>query len=207
MSKTNLIALVCILVIIGSMVYTGTRPQPTTQKLSEDALILAFGDSLTYGKGAPGQSYPSQLEKMIGRKVVNAGLSGEPSSQGLLRLRDLLVRHKPQLVIICHGGNDLIRQSSKEQLRNNLVDMIRMSKEMGAQVLLVGLPDFKLVRFSTEPLYEEVAVQEGTLFEGDVLRIIENTAAYKSDRVHPNAKGYRLMAEAFVQVLKDEGLI
>jgi len=178
-----------------------------TTRLPDTAKILAFGDSLTYGKGAPSKSYPQQLQNIIQRQVINAGLSGEPSNRGLKRLPDLLREHNPDLVIICHGGNDLIKQRSKQTLKDNLVKMIRLSKQSGAQVLLVGVPNFKLIRFSTEPLYEEVAMQENVLYEGDILSKIENNNSLKSDRIHPNSKGYALMAEAFNEVLQDNGIL
>jgi len=179
----------------------------TTQALPKEAVILAFGDSLTYGKGAPERSYPTQLQELIKIKVINAGLSGEPSSKGLQRLPSLLKQHKPDLVILCHGGNDLIQQKSKQILRDNLTKMIHLIKASGAQVLLVGVPNFKLIRFSTEALYEELAQEEAVMYEGDILSIIENDTSLKSDRIHPNAKGYGLMAEAFAEVLRENGIV
>ena len=85
--------------------------------------------------------------------------------------------------------------------------MIRLSKANGAQVLLVGVPNFRLIGFSTEDLYEEIAEQEETLYEGDTLSKIESKRALKSDRIHPNAKGYGLMAEAFFEVLHDNEVL
>ncbi len=207
MFKVRFVFVIVFSGIIAGLVFISSKEDIPAQALSKEAVILAFGDSLTYGKGAPAQSYPVQLERITGHRVVNGGLSGEDSSQGLKRLPSLLNEYKPRFVILCHGGNDLIRQLSKEKLRANIIQMIRLSKEAGAQVLLVGVPDFKLVRFSTESLYEEVAWQEGVLFEGEVLRMIENTASLKSDRVHPNAKGYALMAKAFAEVLKENGVL
>ena len=178
-----------------------------TDSLDPQGLVLAFGDSLTYGKGAPQQSYPVQLQKLIGLKVINAGISGESSSPGLLRLPALLEKYHPSLVILCHGGNDLIQKKSKDILKNNLIKMVQLSKKSGAQVLVVGVPNFKMIRFSTEPLYEEIANEEQVLFEGDVLAKIENTSELKSDRIHPNVKGYALMAETFAELLREKKII
>jgi len=207
---SNIKAISTIFIVLVAMLFffkdTDTSHIQTT-KLSSTAKILAFGDSLTYGKGAPLQSYPMQLQKLIKKEVINAGLSGEPSTRGLQRLPSLLEAHKPELVIICHGGNDIIRQTSKQTLKDNLVKMIRLSKKSGAQVLLVGVPDFKLIRFSTLSLYEEVAEQEEVLYEGHILSKIENDNALKSDRIHPNAKGYGLMAEEFFEVLQENDVL
>jgi len=190
-------------------IFTKTdRLQIHTAKIDKDSVVLAFGDSLTYGKGAPNKkSYPSQLERLIKRKVVNAGQSGELSKEGLKRLPSLLSKYKPSLVILCHGGNDLIQQKSKLKLKENLSKMIGLIKQSGAQVLLVGIANFKFIRFTPERLYQELAEQEHVLYEGEVLSQIENNKNLKSDRIHPNEKGYALMAEVFASLLKEKGLL
>jgi len=169
--------------------------------------ILAFGDSLTYGSGAHSKSYPVQLQELIQKEVINAGIPGEISSRGLERLPSLLKKYHPKLVILCHGANDIIRQQSKKSLKENLIKMILLSKKIGAQVLLVGVPDFQLLGFSTEELYEELAEQENVLYEGEILSKIENDPALKSDRIHPNANGYGLMAKTFAKILKEHKII
>ncbi len=183
------------------------KPPIPVQALTQNAVVLAFGDSLTYGYGAVAHAYPLQLEKLIGRKVVNAGVSGEVSASGLRRLPGLLEKYRPSLVILCHGGNDILRRSSKEKLRSNLSAMIELSRASGAQVLLVGVPGFGLLGLSTVPLYEEVANEEHVLYEGEVLEKIEGDPALKSDRIHPNALGYGLMAETFAKTLRESGML
>lgn len=207
MNKLKILSFL-LLVIMGLIVSLKESSQNLeVTLLSKDAVILAYGDSLTYGKGAPSQSYPIQLQKLLDIEVINAGQSGEPSSSGLRRLPTFLKQYKPDLVILCHGGNDLLQKKSKEVLKANLKQMIKLSKESGAQVLLVGIPNFKLVRFSTEDLYEEVAVEEGVMYEGKILSQIENDSSLKSDRIHPNARGYGLMADAFVESLREYQII
>jgi len=178
-----------------------------TTPLQSKESVLAFGDSLTYGSGAHPQSYPVQLQKLIQKEVINAGVPGETSSRGLKRLPSLLQKYHPKLVILCHGGNDIIRQQSKKTLKENLLKMIQMSKKIGAQVLLVGVPDFHRLGFTTDTLYEAVAKQENVLYEGEILSKIENDPTLKSDRIHPNAKGYALMAKAFATILKEHKIV
>jgi len=207
MNRTRSAALFLGLVLVLFFLFRSDTPSHERQKLSSDARVLAFGDSLTYGYGAADQSYPKQLQTLIGRSVVNAGIPGEVSSAGLERLSTLLERYHPELVILCHGGNDILRRSSKEQLRSNLIAMIELSRESGAEVLLVGVPGFGLFGLNTVDLYEEIAEEKGVLYEGEILEKIESDPALKSDQIHPNALGYGLMAEAFEAVIKENGLL
>ncbi len=207
MNKTRLAAFATALFLVVIFLLRTDTSTVQTQTLQQDAVVLAFGDSLTYGNGAVAQSYPTQLQALIGRKVVNAGVPGEVSSSGLKRLPRLLEMYHPSLVILCHGGNDILRRSSKERLKANLVAMIQLSRKSGAEVLLVGVPGFGLLGLSTIPLYEEVAVEQEVLYEGAVLEKIENEASLKSDQIHPNGLGYSLMAEAFAVVLRESGVL
>lgn len=125
--------------------------------LSDDAIILAFGDSLTFGTGAqPEQSYPALLADLTGRKVINAGIPGELSSDGKIRLSQVLKDTQPDLVILCHGANDLLRKQSRQQLQANLQAMVDEITDNGAQVVLIAVPALG-INLAPVPLYLEVA--------------------------------------------------
>ncbi|MDA3946364.1 MAG: arylesterase [Helicobacteraceae bacterium] len=206
----NMTRLFSFLIAVSLVLFFLLRPTGTsvhTEHLGKDAVVLAFGDSLTYGYGAVAQAYPTQLQTLIGRRVVNAGVSGEVSVTGLKRLPKLLERYRPSLVILCHGGNDILRRYSKEALKANLIKMIELSHQSGAEVLLVGVPGFGLLGLSTVPLYEEVSLAQNVLYEGNILEKIESDNSLKSDQIHPNALGYGLMAEAFAAVLRENGVL
>ena len=205
--NTKSASFVIVLLFTTLLLFRQSGSDVEVHKLPENAVVLAFGDSLTYGYGAVDAAYPLQLQKRIGRVVINAGVSGEVSSTGLKRLPKLLQRYHPALVILCHGGNDILRKQSKTRLKDNLKKMISLARQSGAQVLLVGVPGFGLLGLSTLPLYGEVADEEGVLYEGEILEQIENDPALKSDRIHPNAKGYGLMAETFARLLKEKGML
>ncbi|WP_415397930.1 GDSL-type esterase/lipase family protein [Sulfurimonas sp. CS5] len=203
MSKTTLMAFLVIIIVVF-IVYTKEGGNKLSENLlDKDSVILAFGDSLTYGFGASGNSsYPAYLQQKSGLKVINAGVNGEISAEGLPRLSTFL-QQKPDLVILCHGGNDILQKLPQKDLKNNLTKMVRLIKESGAEVILVAVPDFHIFGFSTLSLYDEVADEEGILLEDDILTHIELNRALKSDYVHPNAKGYEMMADAFMKILRD----
>ena len=115
------------------------------EPLSTGDTILAFGDSLTYGKGTTQDSaYPAVLQELSGFTVINAGISGETTSEGLTRLPGLLDQYKPALVILFEGGNDILRNLSKANAKANLSQMIQKIQSAGAQLILVGVPEKSL---------------------------------------------------------------
>ena len=181
--------------------------QPKLARLSPDAVVLAFGDSLTFGTGAaPGESYPARLEALIGRKVVSSGVPGETSAEGLARLPGVLEESKPQLVILCEGGNDFLRKLDEAQAADNLRAMIRLAKARGAQVVLIAVPKPSLLPSPAE-FYSTVAKELGVPHEESALRKILTDNALKSDPVHPNAAGYARLAEAVAALLRKTGAV
>jgi acyl-CoA thioesterase-1 len=185
----------------------GSAPPPLPP-LAPDAVILAFGDSLTYGTGAPrAQSYPAYLEALTAHRVINAGVPGELSSAGIRRLPALLEQHRPGLLILCHGGNDLLRKVDEAELRSNLSTMIDITRQRGISVVLVGVPRPALLFMDTAPLYREIAAQYRIPLEDTILTELESDAALKSDQIHPNGNGYQALAKAIFQLLVDNGVL
>jgi lysophospholipase L1-like esterase len=192
---------------IAALVLAGCGDAPKLGRLAPQAVVLAFGDSLTYGVGAgEAESYPAQLERLISRKVVRAGVPGELSAQALERLPAALEEHQPKLLLLCIGGNDILRNLSATATADNVRRMIALAKQKGAAVLLIGTPE--KVLFLTPPaFYAEIAKEFGIPYEGKVLGEILRSAELKADPVHPNARGYRLMAERVAELLKKSGAL
>jgi lysophospholipase L1-like esterase len=185
-----------------SLLLTACDRTPSVAPLGREAVVLAFGDSLTYGTGAEkGGSYPAHLEALIGRKVINAGISGELSGEGRSRLVELLDRHRPDLMILCHGGNDLLRRTGEENAAANLKAMIAMARERRIDVVLLGVPRPGLI-LSPPDFYQEIAEEFSIPYEGEILPDILGERSLKSDRFHPNAEGYRKLAQAVETLLK-----
>jgi acyl-CoA thioesterase-1 len=175
--------------------------------LANDAVILAFGDSLTYGTGAATtESYPALLQQQLNMTVINAGVPGEISSEGRARLPDLLDEVNPDLVILCHGGNDLLRRGSPVQLKRNLHNMIQQITDRGIAVLLIAVPEPNIM-LSPPVLYQELAEEFKLNVDTQTMTSILSNRALKSDAIHPNAAGYRLIADAIVTQLQSSGAI
>ena len=196
-----LLIAVCMTLIVACPLSVGLP------KLERDDVVVAFGDSITFGTGAaPHESYPVVLEKIIGRRVVNAGVPGEVTSGGLARLPKVLEREKPALVIICLGGNDLLRGMNKKQAADNIREMIRLTVQYGAAVILIGTPALGL-SVSPEPFYREIAMEMNVSLEENILSDILSDNALKADLIHPNAAGYRRLAKAVADLMKKNGAI
>lgn len=175
---------------------------PVLPVLGANDTVLAFGDSLTHGTGAsPTQAYPAQLAALIGRKVVNAGVPGEISEDGLKRLPEALEEHQPKLLILCHGGNDFLRKLGDDAAAGNVRAMIRLAQSKGIAVMLMATPKPGLSP-SPPKFYAEIAKEFAIPIEDSVLADVLSTNSLKSDLVHPNAQGYQRMAEALAALMK-----
>ena len=180
---------------------------PSLNYLPENAVILAFGDSLTVGVGAlAAHSYPSVLSRLTERNVVNAGVSGEETAQGVKRLAGVLKQVNPDLLLLLEGGNDILRNLDLRQTKQNLAAMIELAHSMEIEVVLIGVPEKRLFS-NVAPLYEELADQYKIVLIDNLLASLLRKSQYKSDAVHLNEQGYRVMAESIYEVLVDRGAL
>jgi acyl-CoA thioesterase-1 len=197
-----------ITVLFVLLIYVAcSSSQTALSPLPDDGVILAFGDSITYGSGADvGQSYPEILEKLIKRRVIRSGVPGEATARGRERLPAVLDSTDPDLVILCHGGNDLLQNMDVRRTEENLKSMITMIKDHGADVVLISVPMPGLI-LSAAPLYEKVAKEMRIPMEDRSLVKILSQGNLKSDYIHPNSKGYALLAEAIAVLLRKQGAL
>ena len=196
---------VFILLILALGLVNCSDDIPALRHLPKNAVILAFGDSLTAGNGVvKADSYPAVISKETGFKVINAGVPGEITAAGVLRLPGLLHRYSPDLVIICHGGNDILRRLSLAQAEANLRKMVSAARESGADVILVAVPQFS-VWGKVPEFYARVAHDFNIPLQADMLADLERDPRMKSDAVHLNAAGYRQLAKAIISLLSEAG--
>lgn len=175
--------------------------------------MLAFGDSVTFGTGAePGEDWPTLLAAMTHWSVINAGVSGDTAEAAKRRIQGALDGHRPALVIIELGGNDFLRRRPPETVKEDLRHIIRAAKAAQARVVLVAVPELSLLgvvmrKPADSPIYEQLGEEEDVPVISNVFSDILAEPALCADNIHPNANGYRQMAEGVLAELKALGLV
>jgi acyl-CoA thioesterase-1 len=196
-----------LVLLVLAVAIGGCGERPRLAPLPSDAVVLAFGDSLTYGTGAAVQeSYPAQLEQLIGRRVVRAGVPGEVTAGALARLPEALDQHAPRLLLLCIGGNDFLRRLGNAQAEANVRAMVKLARSRDIEVLLIGTPE---PGFSLAPpaFYGGIAKEFRLPYEEAAIADVLKDESLKSDPIHPNARGYRVIAERVAERLKRSGAL
>jgi acyl-CoA hydrolase len=202
----------CLLAVL-LLLAPGCGDESRLAPLQPGAVVLAFGDSITAGLGAgPGEDFPARLAAATGWQVVNAGVSGDTAREARERLAPLLASWQPELVIVELGGNDFLRQTPAARVRDYLREIVRGAQASGARVALVAVPRLSLLRasvgaLSDSPIYAEIAEEEGVILIPEVLSDILSDADLRADEIHPNAGGYRQLAEGIREALAARGLL
>lgn len=193
---------VLVLVIFGIFYFIAGNDSYTNYP-SEGTDIVAFGDSLIQGVGASSgdKSLVGVLSKKIGKPIVNLGVSGNTTIDGLNRL-DELDRYKPKVVILLLGGNDYLRKVPKETTFKNLGKIIEDMHSRGAVVLLLGVRG-GLLKDNFEEDFEIISSKYNTAFVSNVLSGLILDRKYMADEIHPNDAGYEKIADRVAPVLKD----
>jgi acyl-CoA thioesterase-1 len=188
--------------IVLTALLSGCGSSPRVDRITADSTIVAFGDSLTSGVGAKAnESYPSVLEELLGCSVINAGVPGEVTSEGLERLPHVLIANKPDLVILCFGGNDMLQKQPRERTKSNLREMIRLIKESRSDIIMVAVPQPGLL-LTVPYFYEDMADDYRLPLDSKTIKKILSKRSLKSDMIHPNAQGYKIMAESFLNLIR-----
>ncbi len=176
-------------------------------KLGESATILAFGDSLTAGVGVNREfSYPTVLANLTGLDVINAGVSGETTREGVARFKKLVEEHRPDLIILLEGGNDILRNFPEKETKANLASMISFAQQQAIPLVLIGVPK-KSIFSSSADYYGELAESFGLVIDDQSIAKIIKNPPLKSDSVHFNRKGYETLANNIYQLLKSNGAV
>ncbi|MFH1480483.1 MAG: arylesterase [Pseudomonadota bacterium] len=200
MKKIGLgIGCIIIFIIIYRLIPSASWEIRNTAPAGEN--LICFGDSLTYGTGAmEGMDYPSQLSRLIGRPVVNAGVPGNTTATALKRIDEILEK-SPRIVLITLGGNDLKNRVPKGTAFGNLKVIIEKFQDKGALIILGGI-DVPLYGRAFAEAYKELAAETGSVLVPNVFEGIMGKSGLMSDPIHPNNAGYTIMAQHFYEALK-----
>jgi acyl-CoA thioesterase-1 len=176
---------------------------PRAARPTAGSTIVAFGDSLVEGRGAtPGQDFVSLLSRRLAVPIVNAGRSGDTAVAALSRLDVAVLSRNPRVVIVLLGGNDFLRRVPTSETFRSLSTIVERIRERGAAVILIGVS----VGVIADPYageYEALARRTSSGFVPDILDDIIGHTDRMSDSIHPNDRGYQLMADRIEPVVRD----
>lgn len=180
--------------------YFMNRPVNVKNMGNSNVTIVAFGDSLTEGYGvSPEKSYPAVLAGKLGKGVVNLGKSGETAVEGALRVPQVLT-YSPYMVLIEFGANDFMRAMSTQDAIKAVGEIVDSVQRAGAIAVIVDTGAPGMGAYSKA--YKKMARQKKAVFVPGIMTDIFNKKELKSDSVHPNAKGYEMVAEKIYKEIK-----
>ena len=185
-------------VLVAGIFYLFRDKETVKNFPNTNQTIVAFGDSLTEGYGGNGHSYPAYLSEMLGQTVVNLGLSGELAVHAPERLPDVLAQ-KPYMVLIEFGANDFMQQRSRQAAVSAVEQIVDAVQNAGAIAVIVDTGGPGMDDYTKD--YKKLAREKKALFVPGILNGIFNKKALKSDVVHPNAEGYKLVAQKVHKVI------
>jgi lysophospholipase L1-like esterase/pimeloyl-ACP methyl ester carboxylesterase len=216
--------------LIASVLHAAS-PDKTRQLLTdskEPVRIVCIGDSITgvYYHSGGMRAYPEMLQIALQKlhpkakvTVRNAGISGDTSKGGLARLERDVLAHKPHLVTIMFGMNDLVRVPVADFVAN-LRQIIQRCRDAGAEVLLCTQnnivnspqrPVAKLAEYSQaiRDLAKAESLGLADCFAAFEAARAEDEVAWNfllSDAIHPNMDGHRLFAESIAQTITGQNV-
>lgn len=200
MNTRNLaIGLLGLLVVLAVYAYFRS-PAPIRNYPSSGTDIVALGDSLVWGQGSDqGRDFVSLLSQKIGQPIVNLGVPGDTTENGLMRVNGLDIYH-PKVVILLLGGNDYLKRVPIDTTFSNLGKIIEDIQRRGAIVLLLGVRG-GLLQDHFDSRYEELSKKYQTAYVSNVLSGLIGNAKLMADEIHPNNAGYEIIAERVYPVL------
>jgi len=156
--------------------------------------IICFGDSITKGHGAsPNADYPSALIKITSVPVVNAGINSDTTTEAVKRVESDVLSKDPLLVIVEFGGNDFLNKIPFEETIRNMEEIIKAIQAKGAMVAIADISGPEVMA-DYGAAYKELSVKYGAILIPGILNGIFTNPALKSDFIHPNNQGYKIVA-------------
>jgi acyl-CoA thioesterase-1 len=201
------------LFLIAAIVLLAACSKVKEEVIPPGSHVLALGDSLTEGAGVtPQEAWPNLLAGKTNWIVINGGVSGDTSGGALQRLPPLLEEHKPVLVLVTLGGNDMLRHLPEQETIANLEKILALIKAHGAKPVLLATPNPSLMgaafrNLSAADFYRKVADAQKVPLIKDAIADVISDPQLKGDPLHPNAAGHMLLSEKIYKELKSIGYV
>jgi lysophospholipase L1-like esterase len=200
LKKLIFILLACGILFLGYRLFL-SRPDIRQDITPTGQNIICFGDSLTSGYGASGgMDYPSQLSRLLGKPIINAGIPGDTTAGALRRLEADVLSRSPRIVLMTLGGNDFKNRVPAKTAFENLKTIIEAIQDTGALVVIGGM-ELPILARGIGDGYRQVASETDAILIPNILEGIMDNSKLMSDLIHPNDAGYALMAKRFYDII------
>ncbi len=202
-----------LLFLLFVLVVAGCGGKPKVSSLPAGSAVLAFGDSVTFGTGAaPGEDWPTRLAAISGWNITNAGIPADTAEAAKGRIGAAIAQTAPALVIVELGGNDFLRRRPEGQVKEDLRKILLEVRRAGIPAVLVAVPRFSLIGavvtgLPDADLYAQLAEEEKVPLVPRVFARILSDPGLKADQIHPNAEGYRQLADGIAAGLREAGYL
>jgi len=205
----NKVILALVVVVFVHMGYNFFYKDLGDRKLSEESVLICYGDSLTAGYGAPtGRSYPDYLQSKLKLKVINKGVSGDTTGSALKRFKIDVLDNEPDIVIVELGANDLLQGIKTSETKDNLNYIVDELLRKNIRVYVVKFYANQLIfnilkndsKKEFDEIFEELEEKEGVYIIEDIWKGVWNKHMY--DNIHPNEIGYQKMGEIYLEELR-----
>lgn len=198
-------------ILLTTLILLSGCEKNTVTPIDKNDIIVAVGDSLTFGYGGSGVNYPQQLGIIIKRQVINEGVNGDTSAKVLVRIDDILKKQMPSYILLSIGGNDMLNRISDQEIKSNILAIIDKIHNNNVKVILISEPRPKtigiIIGLDDAKFYKEISSEKNVLLISDVFSKNLNDENLKSDLIHLNNKGYIKTAEKIAEFLKNNKLI
>ena len=186
-------------IVLAVLIFSSRYFEPSYY---EGKIVVALGDSLTFGVGAAtDENYVSLLAKKLNVRIFNKGVSGDTVEEGLNRIQSDVLDLKPDCVIVLLGANDFLKNIPLNETKNNLAKILDILNEQKIKVVLVGIHQGLLSNY--EKMYQDLAREKMVAgYVPGILSGLYQHPQYMFNDFHPNAAGYQIMAERIEPVLR-----
>jgi acyl-CoA thioesterase-1 len=205
--KNKLIFVLCVIFSVVFMA-CATTSGSSADSTSGEETIVCLGDSMTaggsatvVGKDDKSKAWPAFLQNKVNIPVINAGVGGDTTAQGLARVKKDVLSKNPRIVIIELAGNDYIQNIPLATTKNNLQKIIDMVNDGRRKIYLI--PTYPVWNTQVEDMFASLVSSNNIERIDDTLADVFGVKEYMSaDDLHPNAKGYEKMADNIFEAIK-----